>query len=238
MQGDKWLANQYLLFLDESLVAVVPVLEEMPAGWPSPDVAALLPALKTALPQVCCIVNGDHGWYGDLGSKNVLNMKALSTEKDREFLGIQTLGSSLWPRREMTGIMEANVEAKMQDNLLRLRHKGTTTLPDGGLGYFETTYLLDPVKDDLPTQWYRNMVKPETGEVAERLATHYLKFARLPNGQWYPTDWTEETNQRDPATGNDNGFVKVCHLQIIPGMKIDEGWFADPHGLVTTAPAK
>ena len=238
VQGNKMLANQYLLFLDRSPADVVSVLKAAPAAWPALDAANLLPTLRTALPEGYCIVKGDHGWYGSLGTKNVLSMKSLSTETDREFIGIQTLGSSLWPRRELSGLVIANVDAKMQDDLLRLRHKGMTTLRDGGRGDFETTYLLDPAKDDLPTQWYRNTVKPESGEVVERLATHNLKFARLSDGQWYPTDWTSETIQRDPATGNDNGFVMVSHLQIFPAMKIDEGWFSDPRGYVTTGPAK
>jgi hypothetical protein len=234
-QGDKWVANQYVLFMPANVPAGLahPVLKEAPEGWPAPEMGKLLPALKAASPQVSLIMNGDQGWIGSLSMDGKLHLMTATREHDGKQLDMQTLAGQLWPRKEQLGIGYGNVDSSLQRyNILRLRHKGETTSRDTGEGVFEMTYMLDLGKDDLPTEWYRNVVRKDATVLSERTSVHYTAFDRLPDGQWYPTDWTETRVQRDPETGNDNGSVQRYHLQIMQGMKLEDSWFEAPAGAV------
>jgi len=246
VKGDHWLANQYVLFLPaNSRAGVQVVLSSRPEGWPTPDVKQLLPVLHTAPPQVYWIMDGDNGWRGGLNDKT-LSMLPVSASVDRELLSLQTLGAQLWTANDVVGAPAHNVEAKLQEGLLRLRSKGLTTimkngsnsLADGLVGTYESTAILDPAKNDLATMRYTNIIRNDSLELYQQTRNHYLSFAQLPNGQWYPTAWNQEISQRDTESGSDNTTVTTYHLQIIPGLKLEDDWFTNPVPRVTTGAAR
>ena len=61
-----------------------------------------------------------------------------------------------------------------------------------------------------------------------RPPAHYTQ-PLAPNGQWYPTDWREDTSDLNPRTGKYTDSADYYRLQILPTLQLDSSWFQEPH---------
>ena len=86
----------------------------------------------------------------------------------------------------------------------------------------ETTLWVDPKRNDVPVEkivrWHLKDMKQF--DVEDR--TEYLEFSQLPNKRWYPTKW------RTTSTREGKESTSQYLLQLFPGVKLSDKWFADP----------
>jgi hypothetical protein len=243
-KGDKWLANEYRL-VATSRPRPENVLKELPPNWPAPDVAKLLPALFAGKATQYFIMDGDHGWAGwyQEGANPYPGARVITAKERNMLLSEIALASKFWPTSFNTGIGASGTTADLlrdaaRPGLVGLHYK-RVPIGQSGITYSsENTWWLDPARDDMPIE--TTLSSTETGQPKPESVTHtrYDKFAQLPNGQWYPTQWREDRTTRNSRTEKESSSTGYYRLQIVSTLKLDDNWFTDPRTRPTTAPAE
>lgn len=238
-QGDKWLINEYRLVSKRPQAGTV--LKELPANWPAPDVEKLLPDLKQGLPTRYFVMNGDRGWMGWYsGQANPYPDARTVDPKELNYrLGQQGLAGKLWPSRFKTSIGFEGIKADiLQDaahpGLVGVHYKTTPQPDNGAAGISESTWWIDPTRDDMPVEVTWSYFQKEGGDAQIQSRVRYLEHAQLPNGQWYPTHWQEERSDRDRKTGKMVPSVQHYRLQVWPKLRLDDEWFRRPEPPATS----
>jgi len=242
-KGDKWLANEYRLVSTNRPGPEV-VLKELPPKWTAPDIAQLLPALLATKPTQYFIMDGDHGWSGwyDYQSMSYPNARSITPPERNARLGDQALAGNFGPTSDKTGIGSPGTTAEvLQDKAhpgpVGLHYKRVPTPQNGTSDTSEDTWWFDPARNDVPVE--ETWTSTDLGQTKPRVTMHtlYTKYAQLPTGQWYPTDWHEDRTDRNARSGQESASTSYYRLQILPDLKLDDNWFTDPRPRVTTAPA-
>ncbi len=150
------------------------------------------------------------------------------------------LAGKIWPSRYVTGIRAGTDASLTQDaahpGLIGIRYKRTPQPDEGTTEINESTWWLDPVRDDMPveTTWSSS---PRAGAaVRTEMRVRYLDYAQLPDGQWYPTRWQEDRSDRDRKTGKMVPSTQYYRLQIWPKLRLGDEWFRPPEPPPTTQP--
>jgi hypothetical protein len=230
----QWLADKFRLF-QKTKAGRKPrpgiVLQSPPANWPSPNLQTLLPILHDAAPVEYWIMSGKLGWRGFLQEATL----TYDTERVPDYQSavdfqIKNVATKIWPSRINDDIGSASVHTDvLQDKdhpgLIGLHYVRIEKLDntDGG-----STWWLDPKRDDMPVEYSWSLIDAH-GKPTSSSHTHYLKYAQLPNGQWYPTDWREDTSDLNPRTGKYTESADYYRLQILPSLQLDSSWFQEPH---------
>jgi hypothetical protein len=228
----KWLANEY------HLVSARPrpqtILKEIPPNWPTPDVAKLLPDLLKGSPSRFFVMDGDQGragWY-DEDTRSYPDARKIEA-KERELLlaGDIGLAGQIWPSRFRTAIgTEGTLAELIQDpahaKLIGLRYKRVPVARyEKSTAETETTWWIDPARDDMPSEIMTLHREKPGDEPTLETHTHYLEYAQLPGGKWYPTHWRTDRTDRNPRTGKGVKSAQYYRLQILLELKLGEEWF-------------
>ena len=219
---------------DYKLAGKTPKFHEnsMPARWPSwprlsPDEAFAL--LNDGKPVQGTIVAGKNTWRllyseheGYTTQPYYTPGQAASSRWDT-ILSDSTPASVIWPADNLAFhwySTNAHLEIVRDED----KHKGLVGLKvltdyDRPM---ETMFWIDPKRNDVPVEkivrWHLKDMKQF--DVEDR--TEYLEFSQLPNKRWYPTKW-KTTSTRE---GKDSASQYL--LQLFPGVKLSDKWFADP----------
>ena len=230
----QWLANQYRLF-EVPRPGRKPtrgvVLQAPPAGWPNPDLAKLLPILQNATPTEYFVATTDHGSSGFFQTRTGnYQTQPLDSNVLPYSFAQKRLTTFIWPDRLSNEIGSPSVHSDLlQDkdhpglvgiHFVRLEKVSEDT--DGG-----NTWWFDPAKDDMPVEkdWSINDSKGNPTTISK---THYLQYAQLPNGQWYPTDWREDRSDLNPRTHKMSDGTSHYRLNLLPTLTLDNSWFQPP----------
>ncbi len=246
--GDKWLANNYRIGKPRSKrgwPASAFALAAPPKGWPRPDVKSLLRQIRHAATTRYVIINGSQGWMGWSNPRSPPFARLIHPKEKTVRIADEGLGGVIWPNNYRNGWQNPGVKVKAISDKTRGRrliglHVERAEQIDQGMGRRETILWLDPTRDDMPVEKTRRIYDGKGKTVTTEVRTQYLEFARLPNGQWYPTRWREERSQapRNKKDGKPRISVQEYNLQIVPGMKLDDEWFTNPAERLETRKAQ
>jgi len=221
--------------LNEKAYADAPIKQV--ADWPKPDIKSTLDLASKTIPLTYYAYDGKKVWVGsfDTYPDNKSRMiEGETTFNDRPIWYNQLTEYQVWRNRESLflygyGPSADVVTDKSLPNLvgLRLRDGDFSEKPKSAVRE-ERLFWIDPKRDDVPVKAY---VRGERFDPSRRLRltifdTQYLEYARLPNGQWYPTHWKYDASREDFVEKSKGGFGREFFLQIFPDMKVDPAWFA------------
>ena len=231
VHGNQWLVNRYRLFHATYGEAQLPgvVLQTPPPKWPIPDLQKLVPILREAAPMEYAVMDGDRGWYGTFQAKTLnYRRETVPGSYARSYFPYRSVTAQLWPSSSISGIGSPQrrsdlLHDKAHPSLIGVRYVDldkSADPVDGG-----TTWWLDPSQDDMPVQ---RSSSSKDKSIAITTETHYVDYAQLPNGQWYPTHWRESRTYVKSAINVDSHHTTEYHLQILPTFQLDRSWFQAP----------
>jgi hypothetical protein len=205
-------------------------------GWPNPELGRVLELAGKSIPVFSYATDGQKTWTG------TFNAEAVKTGRFREFQSpykknpIQNnyrLANHLWKGRDTLFLWGFGPQ---QDLITDKNHPGTLglRLREGDFGpkaqalaRTEKIFWIDPTRDDLPveaTTCEEKFMDPKKTPATIEFKTRYQKFARLPDGQWFPTHWENRLSRKDMA-GKTESFSLEYQLQIFPSAKLDPSWY-------------
>jgi hypothetical protein len=235
-KGKAWLALEYRLLARPTSLFHNAVLKSAPANWPDPDLQTLLPALQSAAPLTLYIFTDTEGWSARY-NYTINRLAGLQTQppKVRNVM-IPSVGFAryLWPNSIRDGLTGPDAHLSLLANdpahprLLGLHWTRTGSM--GNQPYTtDTTWWLDPARDDLPVE----RTSTTTGALTSSSHITYSDFTQLPDGQWYPAHWRDDRTDRDPTSPKLTPTSTDFHLRIDPTLQLPDDWFQPPGSPVT-----
>jgi hypothetical protein len=209
-------------------------------GWPRTEIKDILVLGQKTLPSSYYADDGKMVRTGTYMKNEKTGKEYLSEHegrrKDFPLLKYYRIAAEIWETRENLLLYGFSPRADVITDPKRPSAVGLRTR----LGEFdkkevplgqkrqEQIFWIDSTRNDIPLEsltTYENPALPETKRsqfINDRY--RYLKFARLPNGTWYPTFWERVCNI---ATGLKRNilFGREYHLQVFQDMKLDPCWY-------------
>jgi hypothetical protein len=202
-----------------------------PAGWPAPDVPPLVGQLKDIAPAEYWLMDGDKGWCGWGKPPRAYDHRRMEAKERLVMLASVGLGGEIWPTRYKISMGGTDSQAEIitdsaRPGLLGI-HVERSGMSDGRKERYESTYWIDPGKDDMPVE--RLWRVHADGNLTTEVSTKYLEYAQLPDGKWYPKRWQETRSQRLPRrpTTQPHKSIQQYNLIVVPNMTLDKDWFVN-----------
>ena len=201
-----------------------------------PEPKTLLAQIQSGASLRYFIMDGDHGWAGwyDETSRSYPSARLVQAKERSVLISTVCLAAEhIWPSRATSSLGGSDVRGQLlQDKehpkLLGIHvEQSPVATAEVHTNRSEKITWIDPARDDMPVEKTWRLYGRDQKTVSTETRTEYLDYARLPNGQWYPTRWRETTIQtlrkRPPVTS-----ISQYNLQFIPDMHLDDAWFTPP----------
>ena len=195
-------------------------------SWPQPDIKEVLAQAENARPESLFVSNAAEALFRNKRSSGMQKIASL-------YVPQHTLSGQVWPIPYNLGLSKREIieeKTTLLSNDDRPREIGLNfditiserVSADSGIGCSETTYWIDPARDDIITEKIERIYKPDRSSLNFQQKTYYLDYAQTSSGQWYPTRW-----QTAVSDGDSTKIVIEYNLKIYSEMVLDDWWFTD-----------
>jgi hypothetical protein len=233
--GSAWFVMRY--------VFVTPDLEKkkferlpkiiIPPEWESMKVEEWLKRAKEVGPWGFLIHDGQRTWSGmfdrqtnryffTAGEVKGISLQLLSLSKAKE-----SLPGMLWLNKSNLDMYGPTAKAELVSDASHPKKIGirsSTTIQRAAISQREEKiYWIDPSRDDLPVETIVCDYQPDGKAVETEYRTCYRDYAKLPNGQWYPTRW-------ESIARGKNARTREYRLYLDTHFILNRSWFANPVG--------
>ncbi|HZZ43453.1 MAG TPA: hypothetical protein VFE58_10995 [Tepidisphaeraceae bacterium] len=227
--GSSFLSNEYLMGEQKHgrRNARYPAL---PAGWPAPELDAVLKIIRNEMPDWYMISDGINGWQGNSrGEKQSGPWAKMASD----FTAQNTLPGHLWPTRNSLGNIGADAKTGIivdpaRPGLVALYIERSSRGREMQFERSVNLLWIDPAKGDVPVETTYTVYWPDKKDMVQvENHTAYSGWTKAANGSWYPTAWRTVT-WGEYGQGMKYTDATEHRLRVWTGIRLGSEWFGEP----------